>query len=61
MNKKVTNPALELRVEIAKEIEEKRKPYLDLCKDKESEDYQFYLGLCNGMNFAILIARGRND
>jgi hypothetical protein len=50
----------EVREKIAQEIEEKRKPYLDLCKDKSSEDYQFYLGLCNGMNFAILIARGNS-
>jgi hypothetical protein len=45
----------ELREKISKEIEEKRKPYLDLAKDKESEDYQFYLGLCNGMNYAKVI------
>ena len=52
---------LELRKEIAQEIEKARKPYLDLCSDKESEDYQFYLGLCNGMNFAMVIARGKDD
>jgi hypothetical protein len=46
---------VELREKIAQEIEEKRKPYLDLAKDKESEDYQFYLGICNGMNFAKVI------
>ena len=52
----------ELRKEIAQEIKEKRKPYLELCKDKESEDYNFYLGLCNGMNFAMVIAEmGNND
>jgi hypothetical protein len=45
----------ELREKISKEIEEKRKPYLDLASNKESEDYQFYLGLCNGMNFAKVI------
>ena len=61
MSQKVANPALELRVQIAQEIAEARKPYLDLCKDKESEDYQFYLGLCNGMNFAMVITRGKND
>ena len=46
---------VELREKIAQEIEEARKPYLDLAKDKESEDYQFYLGICNGMNFAKVI------
>ncbi len=45
----------ELREKISKEIEEKRKPYLDLASNKESEDYQFYLGLCNGMNYAKVI------
>ena len=45
----------ELREKISKEIEEKRKPYLELASNKESEDYQFYLGLCNGMNFAKVI------
>ena len=49
----------DLRKEITQEIEEKRKPYLDYCKDKQSEDYQFYLGFCNAMNFAMLIARGK--
>ena len=44
--------SIELRKQISEEIEEKRKPFLDLAKDKESEDYQFYLGICNGMNFA---------
>ena len=51
----------DLREKIAKEIEEARKPYLDLCKDKGSEDYSFYQGLCNGMNFAMVIARKTND
>ena len=54
------NTTLDLRKEIAQEIEEARKPYLDLCKDRKSEDYQFYLGLCNGMNFAMVIARGKD-
>ena len=45
----------ELREKIAQEIEEKRKPFLDLAKDKESEDYQFYNGVCNGMHFAKVI------
>jgi hypothetical protein len=52
---------LEINEKIAQEIEQKRKPYLDLCKDKTSEDYQFYLGVCNGMNFAMLIARMSDD
>ena len=51
----------ELREKIAQEIKEKRKPYLDFCKDKESEDYNFYLGVCNGMNFAIVIAEANHD
>ena len=52
----------ELRKKIVQEIKEKRKPYLELCKDKESEDYNFYLGVCNGMNFAMVIAeRESND
>ena len=55
------NVEKELREKIAKEIEEARKPYLDLCKDKDSEDYKFYQGLCNGMNFAMVIARKTND
>ena len=49
----------DLRKQIAGEIEEKRKPYLDYCKDRQSEDYQFYLGFCNAMNFATLIAKGK--
>ena len=47
--------SIELRKQISEEIEEKRKPFLELAKDKESEDYQFYLGICNGMNFAKVI------
>jgi hypothetical protein len=45
----------ELRKQISEEIEEKRKPFLDLTKDKASEDYQFYNGVCNGMHFAKVI------
>lgn len=51
----------ELRKKIAQEIEDKRKPYLDLAKDKSSDDYQFYLGVCNGMNFAKVIVEYPND
>ena len=51
----------ELRNKIAQQIQEKRKPYLELCNDKQSEDYNFYLGLCNGMNYAMLIAEGNRD
>ena len=61
MSQTLENSLRDLRVQIAQEIAEARKPYLDLCKDKESEDYQFYLGLCNGMNFAVVITRGKND
>jgi hypothetical protein len=60
MNQTLEDSLQELREQIAQEIEEKRKPYLDLCKDKTSEDYQFYLGLCNGMNFAMVIVRRNN-
>jgi hypothetical protein len=47
----------ELREKIIKEIDEARKPYLELAKDKKSEDYLYYNGFCNAMNFATLIAR----
>jgi hypothetical protein len=60
MSQTLEDSLQELRKEIAQEIEEKRKPYLDLCKDKASEDYQFYQGLCNGMNFAMVIVRRNN-
>jgi hypothetical protein len=50
----------EVREKIAQEIEVARAKYLDLASNKESEDYQFYLGVCNGMNFAMLIARGNS-
>jgi hypothetical protein len=50
-----------LRERIAQEIEESRKPYLELRKDKSSNDYNFYLGVCNGMFLATLIARGTDD
>jgi hypothetical protein len=45
----------ELRAKISQEIEDKRTKYLELANNKESEDYQFYLGVCNGMNFAKVI------
>ena len=50
-----------IRNNIAQEIQEKRKPYLDLAEDKKSDDYNFYNGLCNGMHFATLIAKGKDD
>jgi uncharacterized protein (DUF608 family) len=50
-----------IRKEIAMEIEESRKPYLEYSKDKTSDDYNFYNGVCNGMFFATLIARGKDD
>jgi hypothetical protein len=61
MNKTLAVELQDLRDEIAREIEELRKPYLEYCKDKSSDDYNFYLGVCNGMNFATLIARGKDD
>jgi len=60
MSQTLKDSLREFREKIAQEIEEKRKPYLDLCTDKTSEDYQFYLGVCNGMHFATLIARRDN-
>jgi Mor family transcriptional regulator len=45
----------ELREKIAQEIEEKRKPYGKLAHNEQGEDRQFYLGICNGMNFAKVI------
>ena len=45
----------ELREKIIKEIDEARKPYLELAKDKKSEDYLYYNGFCNAMNFAKVI------
>ena len=50
-----------IRNNIAQEIEERRKPYLDLASDKQSDDYNFYNGFCNGMFFATLIAKGKDD
>ena len=50
------NP-MALREVIAQEIEAARKPYLELVKDKTSEDYMFYNGYCNALFYATLIAR----
>ena len=50
-----------IRNNILQEIEEKRESYLDLVKDKQSEDYQFYNGVCNGMYLATLIAKGKDN
>ena len=49
-----------MREVIAQEIEEVREQYLELAKDKDLEDYQFYNGYCNALFFAIMIARGKN-
>lgn len=51
----------ELREKIIKEIDEARKPYLELAKDKTSEDYLYYNGFCNAMNFAKVIVENPND
>jgi hypothetical protein len=51
----------ELRAKIAQEIIEKRKPYAKLAWEKDGEDRQFYLGLCNGMNFAKVIVENPDD
>ena len=52
----------ELREKIIQEIEEARQTYLDLCKDKSSEDYNFYQGFCNAMNFAkVIVENPKND
>ena len=50
----------ELREKIAQEIEEARKPYAILAKENQGEDRQFYLGVCNGMNFAKVIVENPN-
>jgi hypothetical protein len=51
----------ELREKIIQEIDEARKPYLELAKDKTSEDYLYYNGFCNAMNFAKVIVENPND
>ena len=52
----------ELREKISQEIEEARKPFIDLQKDKQSEDYQYYNGVCNGMHFAkVIVENPKND
>jgi hypothetical protein len=51
----------ELREKIIKEIDEARKPYLELAKDKKSEDYLYYNGFCNAMNFAKVIVRNPDN
>ena len=51
----------ELRKQLENEIQEYREGYLPLCQDKQSEDYQYWLGVCNAMNFAIIIVRGNDD
>ena len=52
--------SVELRKQISEEIEEKRKPYAILAKENQGEDRQFYLGVCNGMNFAKVIVENPN-
>jgi hypothetical protein len=52
----------ELREKIAQEIEEKRKPYAKLAWEKDGEERQFYLGICNGMNLAkVIVENSKND
>jgi hypothetical protein len=51
----ITKANYSLRMSISREIEQKREKYLKLAEDKTSVDYQFYLGVCNGMNFAKVI------
>jgi hypothetical protein len=53
------NP-MAMREKIAQEIEKAREVYLELAKDKDSEDYSFYNGYCNALYFATMIARGKN-
>jgi hypothetical protein len=53
------NP-MAMREVIAQELEATREPYLELAKDKESKDYEFYNGYCNALFFAIMLARGKN-
>jgi len=52
----------DLRKKISQEIETKRAKYLELANDKQSEDYKFYLGICNGMNYAkVIVENPKND
>jgi len=51
----ITKANYSLRMSMIREIEEARAKYLDLASNKSSEGYQFYLGVCNGMNFAKVI------
>ena len=51
----------ELRKQISEEIEQARKPYLDLANDRTSVEYAFYQGVCNGMNYAKVIVENPND
>ena len=53
------NP-MAMREVIAQELEAAREPYLELAKDKDSEDYKFYNGYCNALFLAIMIARRKN-
>jgi hypothetical protein len=45
-----------LRERIAQQIEEYRNKFVD-----EAQTDEFYKGVCNGMFFAITIARGTDD
>ena len=54
------NP-MAIREMIAQEIEAAREKYLDLASDKTSEDYLYYNGFCNAMNFAKVIVENPND
>ena len=46
----------DLRQQLAQEVEEKRKPFLEYAKDDE-----FYQGVCNGMFYAMLLLRHPKD
>jgi hypothetical protein len=50
------NP-MAMREVIAQEIEATIEKYSYLAKDKEDPDRPYYIGFCNGLYFASLIAR----
>jgi len=50
------NP-MAMREVIAQEIEATKEKYSHLAKDKEDPDRPYYIGFCNGLYFASLIAR----
>jgi AAA15 family ATPase/GTPase len=54
------NP-MAMRELIAQEIDATKEKYSELAKDKENPDRPYYIGFCNGLFFASLIARDVKD